>query len=329
MNHPYVDNNGDEWPIPEGWTIVEDLEKTIVLDEDGKQYTLQDAARYATAEAAADLVPHQFDGIDQDGNAIEIKTRQAMVPAPVHTWLDSDPESLQNALEVRKTNRENVMEWIREALIDGTDFGRIHVVKRDKCDKGNQCTNPYHYSKRCLWKAGAEKIVGMLGLRAEWPDLADARYQAMQPGCKFVILRCHLINPDGVIVSEGIGGRSMDDDYCQVNKVFKMAKKSALIDAVLNAAGMSEVFTQDIVDDDSQKTVYETTLDEDGVRYLQTIATEMFGDQGRAVVASLCRRRFGIDSGDPSLIPAFRLQDAIRSLEEKASGEMEQTDGEG
>lgn len=309
----YEADDGTTVDIPDGWVQIDSLDsdEPAFLDEAGNQWSLADLlSRQGSDKPESAIVPHQA-----------YQPAHTTVPAPVHTWLDSDPESLQMALKIRKTNRDNLMQWVRDALIEGTDFGRIHVMPKNKCAKGNNCTNQYHYSKPCLWKAGAEKVVGMLGLRAEWPDLADARQQAMQPSCTSVILRCHLVNPDGVIVSEGIGGRGMNDDYGQINKVFKMAKKSSLIDAVLNACGLSEVFTQDIVDDDRKETIYETTLDEDGVRYLNTIAAEMFGEKSKAVINSLCRRRFGIDTGDPSLIPAYRLQDAIRALEKKAASE--------
>jgi len=321
MSKKLTDPDGQEWDIPEDWIVTESLDGIIVLDPDGNQRTVLEAHETANGRST-----------DLAENAVQVfNPNQVRAPAPVHTWLDSDPEALQHALELRKTNRANLMEWVRAALVEGTDFGRIHIMPRDKCDKGNRCDNQYHYSKPCLWKAGAEKICGMLGLRAEWPDLADAREQVMTPGCKYVILRCHLVNPDGNVVSEGIGGRGVDDDYGAINKVFKMAKKSSLIDAVLNACGLSEVFTQDIQDDDAAQLATDTTLDEDGVRYLLAAATELFGEKGQSVIASLARRRFHIDNGDPSNIPAYRLQDAIRSLEEKAAelAEQETDDGNG
>jgi hypothetical protein len=49
-------------------------------------------------------------------------------------------------------------------------------------------------------------------------------------------------------VAEGVGARSLAQDYGDVNKALKMAEKSAHIDATLRLAGLSEVFTQDIED---------------------------------------------------------------------------------
>lgn len=43
-----------------------------------------------------------------------------------------------------------------------------------------------------------------------------------------------------------------------------------------------------------------------------------FGDKAASVLSSLARRRFKFEDGDWTKIPAFRLQDAMRSLDEKA-----------
>jgi len=139
------------------------------------------------------------------------------------------------------------MTWIRESLVRGTDYGRIHVVAKSKCDKGNRCTNEYHFSKDCLFKPGAEKIAGMLGVTPTFPTLhkyEDAALQGVE--LKQIILRCHMVDSSGRIVADGIGARSLEQDYGDINKSLKMCSKSAHIDATLRMAGLSEVFTQDL-----------------------------------------------------------------------------------
>lgn len=187
------------------------------------------------------------------------QTDQAAVPAAVENGqalevrsaLDIKPSLFKSGLERRKKNRDALIDWIKSALVEGTDFGRIHVIKRDRCDKGAYCDNPYHFSKPSLWKAGAEKIAGMLGLRVTWPTLKayEERIIRGEPITE-ILLRCELINAEGVVVAEGIGGRTNDGD---LNKALKMAKKSGQIDAVLNVGGLSEVFTQDLEDMDPDK----------------------------------------------------------------------------
>jgi len=292
--------------LPEGWieTTALDDDERVFLDPAGNQYSHDDLMQIVSKDYPEAWNP------------------PVPVPSPVHTWQDSDPEQLKQGLQVRTENRTTVMDWVREALVDGTDFGRIHIAMKDangqKCKKGNRCTEEWHWSKPSLWKAGAEKIAGMLGLRPVWPRLAEIGQMVME-GHGRIVLTCILVNSNGDEISQGIGARMMSDDYDNINKAIKMAKKSSLIDAVLNACGMSEVFTQDLSDDESPQDNAGATLDADGVRYLLTCSRELFGDDGDQVVKSLARRRFHIDDGDPYKIPAYRLQDAIRSLEERAS----------
>ncbi len=175
-----------------------------------------------------------------NGQALEIRSA-----------LDIKPSIFKAGLERRKTNRETLIEWLKTALVEGTDFGRIHVVKRDQCDKGKFCDNPYHFSKPSLWKSGAEKIVGYLGLIVRWPRLADVEERIINgdPVAQ-LMLRCELQNSAGAVLAEGVGARALETDYGDLNKALKMTKKSGQIDAVLNCGGLSEIFTQDLEDMD-------------------------------------------------------------------------------
>lgn len=161
--------------------------------------------------------------------------------------LDVSPEAFRGALSRRGENRKALMVWVRESLVSGVDFGRIHVVSKSKCSAGNQCINPHHFSKDCLFKPGAEKIAGMLGVTPTFPTLhkyEDAALAGVE--LKQIILRCHMVDGSGRIVADGIGARSLEQDYGDINKSLKMCAKSAHIDATLRMAGLSEVFTQDL-----------------------------------------------------------------------------------
>lgn len=176
------------------------------------------------------------------GNGRELEVRSA---------LDIKPSLFKAGLERRKKNRDTLIDHIRDALVEGTDFGRIHVIPKDRCPDGRFCANAYHFSKPSLWKAGAEKIAGILGLRVTWPTLRAYEERVIRgETVTQILLRCELLNSDGVIIAEGIGARDAGDD---LNKALKMAKKSGQIDAVLNVGGLSEVFTQDLEDMDPEK----------------------------------------------------------------------------
>jgi hypothetical protein len=114
-----------------------------------------------------------------------------------------------------------------------------------KCKLGNACKNENHFSKQILFKPGAEKICGLVGLRAEYPAIAQYEQCAIE-GRKIdvVILRCLLYSGDRV-VAEGTGSRLVSKDYGDINKSIKMAEKSGQIGAIMRCAGLSEIFSQE------------------------------------------------------------------------------------
>ena len=149
--------------------------------------------------------------------------------------LDLPAEQFRAGLDRRGHNRRALLEWIREALVEAVDYGRI-PTKRGP-------------SKPSLWKPGAEKICGMLGVTVHLPTLHEYEQAALQGvQLQHVILRCELHDSAGRVVAAGVGARSLKQDGGDLNKTLKMAAKSAHIDATLRMAGLSEVFTQDLED---------------------------------------------------------------------------------
>ncbi len=166
-----------------------------------------------------------------------------------HSPFDLPLEQFKSGLERREANRKQMIQWIAKNLVRGTDFGSIHTFGKARCKYGVNCTNPTHWSKPSLFKPGAEKICGMLGLTPRFAN-HDKYEQAAYSGTRIfqVILKCELHTDSGYVAGEGIGARVLDKDSGDINKSLKMAEKSAMIDAVLRVAGLSEIFTQDIED---------------------------------------------------------------------------------
>src|SRR5574343_1278630 len=189
---------------------------------------------------------------------VEAQPLPQPVPIP-HTAITVSPlglpaEQFKAGLDRRKAHRELLMEWLRSALVEGVDFGRIHFVSKERCQFARQgrvkdCSDPSHLSGKVLFKSGAEKITGMLGMTVHYPSLPDYE-QAVLNGATLttVMLRCELRDAQGRVVAEGVGARNLSQDYGDVNKSLKMVEKSAHIDATLRLAGLSEVFTQDTED---------------------------------------------------------------------------------
>lgn len=172
----------------------------------------------------------------------------ALLESPAAFASAFDAKAFRKRLEQRSANRAELMGWIKGNLVEDTDYGCIHVIKKERCDLGRNCTDPYHFSKPSLWKPGAEKICGMLGWTPAFPNLSD--YTRMVRGGREivqVVLHC-VIYSGGSVIGEGIGARNTKQDSGDLNKALKMAKKSAHIDATLVAAGLSEIFTQDYGD---------------------------------------------------------------------------------
>jgi hypothetical protein len=150
--------------------------------------------------------------------------------------LDLAPAEFRSALTRRSENRKALIEWVRSSLVDGVDFGALPLRRGG-------------FSKPSLRKPGAEKICGMLGVTATFPTLKDYEAAALNGrDLSQIILRCHLLNGDGTIVADGVGARLVEQDHGDINKALKMAIKSAMIDATLRMAGLSEIFTQDLED---------------------------------------------------------------------------------
>ena len=187
--------------------------------------------------------------VKQDARA-EVSEVHALAPQPMAASpLDLPAEVFRSGLDRRKENRAALMEWIAAALVEGTDYGRIHVVGKNKCSHGSRCQNPAHFSKPSLFKPGAEKICGMLGVTVHFPTLHDYERAVLEGvDIQHIIIRCEILDAGGRVVADGVGARSLKQDYGDINKALKMAEKSAHIDATLRMAGLSEVFTQDLED---------------------------------------------------------------------------------
>jgi hypothetical protein len=156
--------------------------------------------------------------------------------------LEVNPADFKKALALRTENRVTLVTWLRDALKEGHDFGRLHVISKEKCKDGNRCQIEWHWSKDQLFKPGAEKVCGMLGVTPTFPNLHEYEQAAVKGvQIRSVILKCQIVAINKAIVAEGVGAASITEKV-DLNKALKMAQKSAHIDATLRMAGLSEIF---------------------------------------------------------------------------------------
>ena len=213
------------------------------------------------------------------------------------TPYDWSPEEFNAALQRRSMNRKALLDWIRDSLVEGTDWGKIHTFGRNRCSQGKNCTNPHHFSKPVMFKSGSEKICSMLGLSACFPDLPELE-KSIRDGVelKTLLLHCELVNGAGMPLAMGAGARSLQTDNGDCNKALKMCLKSAQIDATLRL-GLSEIFTQDLEDmppkDDAEKEpVYPVTTTQLRKLYARLKSYDL--EESR--VLKYCGQKWGVET---------------------------------
>jgi hypothetical protein len=141
------------------------------------------------------------------------------------------------SLPEAKQRLELLQEFVKEMMIPGQDYGIVPGV-----------------SKPSLFKPGAEKLTDIFGFSKQVEILY--RTEDWENGLFNYEVKVSLINKRNQLVeAEGIGCCNSkekryrsQDPYNVVNTVLKMAKKRALIDAVLSATRSSGLFTQDVED---------------------------------------------------------------------------------
>jgi len=132
------------------------------------------------------------------------------------------------------------------ADIDGFLAKRNEFIKKVSaiCVEGKD----YHViqGKKSLAKGGAEKIASIFQWNATFvKDTESLEMLGLKEG--LVAFKCTL-SKGSKFVGEGRGAATVAKNGGDPNKTLKMAQKSAFIDAVLRASGLSDFFTQDLED---------------------------------------------------------------------------------
>jgi hypothetical protein len=127
--------------------------------------------------------------------------------------------------------------FIREMMVPNVDYGLI-----PGCQKPS------------LYKSGAEKLCDVYGFSKQL-EITN-RIEDWEKALFSYEVKVMLINKrTGLVEAEGIGSCNSrerkyksQDGFTICNTILKMAKKRALVDAVLSATRSSGIFTQDIED---------------------------------------------------------------------------------
>lgn len=171
-------------------------------------------------------IPKEIKQIATTGAQVDIYTKNAKV-------IKSQLEKLNN-IEIT----------IKQALIKDTDYGYIPGVE-----------------KPTLFKSGASKICLLFGLRAKY-EIIETTNQPSE-GMLEYIFKATLLNKNSFgiweEIAEGFGSANTREKAKQEqikksalktealrNTILKIAKKRALVDAVLSIGVLSAAFTQDL-----------------------------------------------------------------------------------
>ena len=141
------------------------------------------------------------------------------------------------SLQEAKERIQMLQRFVKEFMVPGEDYGVIPGSK-----------------KPSLLKPGAEKLTDIFGL-TKFVEIVSRMEDWEKPFLHYEIKVTLLNKRSGHVEAEGIGSANSkekkfarQDTYTIANTLLKMAKKRALVDAVLSATRSSGLFTQDIED---------------------------------------------------------------------------------
>lgn len=158
-------------------------------------------------------------------------------------------------------------DWLRSQLVEGVHYGYPPGCEPKYDERGwvgvwSQGGTKYFppsqwTAKPSLYKAGADFVCDLMGVRDEYRADMDGWAQLGSKTDIFVY-GCYLISrASGELIGEGRGVRKVGEKKGNENNAIKMAKKSAKVDAVLNAYGLADLFTQDLEDGTHNKPQHE------------------------------------------------------------------------
>lgn len=158
------------------------------------------------------------------------------LPVPMTSTMDVVP-GFAISLADAKDRILLLQEFVKDMMVQGVDYGVIPG-----------CPKP------CLLKPGAEKLCDIFGFSRRIEVIN--RQEDWIQGLFAYEVKATLINKrTGFIEAEGVGNCNSQekkykaqDSFSVANTILKMAKKRALVDAVLSATRSSGLFTQDIED---------------------------------------------------------------------------------
>ena len=200
---------------------------------------LKDKLVKKVAESGSQTTLNQ--GTDSSVEVINPTTQTEAKVVQLRGSSDYAPMDIVPAFAITLTDAKErirmLQEFVKDLMVPGQDYGLIPG-----------CPKP------SLLKPGAEKLCDIFGF-AKHVKVTN-RLEDWSNGIFAYEVIAVLINKrTGLVEAEGVGSCNNkekryrnQDPYSVINTILKMAKKRALVDAVLSATRSSALFTQDIED---------------------------------------------------------------------------------
>ncbi|MCX6752432.1 MAG: hypothetical protein NTZ87_02935 [Candidatus Nomurabacteria bacterium] len=144
-----------------------------------------------------------------------------------------DISNVKKGAETLAEKRKFFLESILPTLVEGQDYFIA--------DSG----------RKVLSKGGAERLAEIYSITALF--IADKESLAFFSNASDTVAYCCILKRNGSIVGEGRGSASLKDHDDSVNSTIKVAQKSAFVDGILRVTGMSFLFSQDFLSEDSKE----------------------------------------------------------------------------
>lgn len=201
-------------------------------------------------------------------------------------------------------NRIHMLDqFIKKHMKKGEDYGEIPGI-----------------SKPTLLKPGAEKLCDVYGF-SKMVEV-KSRVEDWEKGFFHYEVEVTLINKkNNILEAQGVGSCNSkerkyryQDSYTIVNTILKMAKKRALIDAVLSATRSSGIFTQDVEDMELQEEIVKPSSEKQR-RYIYNLSKEKHFDEEQ--LRTFCTNIIGADkpSKDWSSEEASKIIAALQNIQ--------------
>jgi len=160
--------------------------------------------------------------------------------------LDMPVETFKKGMIRREENRKVLLTWMTDNLVEGIDYGRIHLNQHCRyaiAGSPHLCSDLSHYSRPMLYQSGAERIIGVLGLTAHFPNLHQYELAAVhKQEISTVVLKCVLKTPSGRTIAEGAGASNVEQLNGDLHFAIKTSSRRAFVDSVIRISALSGVF---------------------------------------------------------------------------------------